>query len=85
MDIKASVPFSSLPERDCPGPNTWPVEDDPGLRERGGALTRHEAEADVWWGPDGIDALLWADPPPPCEGRIAYIERLANHTAEDSQ
>lgn len=24
-------------------------------------------EPDVWWGPDGIDALLWADPPPYAE------------------
>ena len=22
-----------------------------------------EPEPDVWWGPDGIDALIWADPP----------------------
>jgi hypothetical protein len=24
-----------------------------------------DAPPDVWWGTDGIDALLWADPPPP--------------------
>lgn len=23
------------------------------------------SEPDVWWGKDGIDGLLWADPPPP--------------------
>lgn len=29
-------------------------------------------EPDVWWGQDGIDALLWADPPRP------YAEPLAD-------
>lgn len=24
----------------------------------------HGLIADVWWGADGIDALLWGDPPP---------------------
>jgi hypothetical protein len=23
-----------------------------------------DAECDVWWGPDGIDALIWADQVP---------------------
>jgi hypothetical protein len=26
-----------------------------------------DPEPDVWWGPDGIDALRWADPPPYAE------------------
>jgi len=36
------------------------------------------AEPDVWWGPDGIDALLWADPPPP------YADPLGAEAAEAS-
>jgi hypothetical protein len=26
-----------------------------------------DPEPDVWWGSNGIDALLWADPPPYAE------------------
>jgi hypothetical protein len=36
------------------------------------------SEPDIWWGPDGIDGLLWADPPPP------YADPLAAEAAKAS-
>lgn len=32
-------------------------------------------EPDVWWGADGIDVLLWADPPP-------YVDPLITEVAK---
>lgn len=39
-----------------------------------------ESAPDVWWGPDGIDALIWADPRPyeaPADIIAAPLERVA--------
>jgi hypothetical protein len=39
-----------------------PMTDSPALMQ--GSIWAVYPEPDVWWGSDGIDALIWADPKP---------------------
>jgi hypothetical protein len=39
--------------------------------------TWHPPMPDVWWGDDGIDALLWADPQPYKEPAESPVESAA--------
>jgi hypothetical protein len=50
------------------------------------SLDCYEPTPDVWWGSDGIDALLWSDPPPyadplvtapPVQAEIRFVDSQA--------